>query len=273
MTKLSFWHSAVLVLLLGAISWSCKPKGEVVERGRVTANRNTDVLIDKVKENEFDSGWLTMKAAVAFENSKMSDSFKMLIRMKTDSVIWISATYYSIEVARFLITPDTVKMIDRKGDQFYIGNFSYLNEKFNVNLSFELLQSVLIGNSIGISDTTKVHSFAERGLYHLSTMKKGQMRRIEQGTRNINDIAYRNSIDPETFKIKELSVFDLRSQQSMQVVYKEFKEVGDELLPVKMAMDVLSKDVTKITVSYSKIGNQGPYKTSFRIPEKYVRIN
>ena len=56
------------------------------------------------------------------------------IRIRKDSAIFISvAPFLGIEVARILITPDHVKMVNRLESTYFVGDMKLINEKVNLN--------------------------------------------------------------------------------------------------------------------------------------------
>ena len=252
----------------------CKGKQDVTQKRGVQNIRNTETLIAKMRENEFSPDWLSLKLAVAFETPDASDSFKMYVRMKKDSVIWVSTTYYAVEVARLMITKDSVRFMDRKDDRYYEGEVGFLSDSFNLDFNFYSLQALLLGNSIGIDDSTKIRSYSKNNQYQLSSVKKRQLRKAEERGMKDEEVAYSNWLNPATFKVERVSVFDLRTSRSMEINYSNFDELEGQLFPQKLdLMLAKSGESTSVTIDYQKVNNEGPYKLSFRIPEKYERIN
>lgn len=70
------------------------------------------------------------------------------IRMDRDKAIWISITsLFNIEVARVLITPDSVKILNKFPRRELIEKpFSYIYQYVNEGMSFRTLQDILVGN-------------------------------------------------------------------------------------------------------------------------------
>jgi hypothetical protein len=68
------------------------------------------------------------------------------IRMKKDSIIWLSVTGVGLEVARGIITPDSIVFMDKIHKDYFVFNYEQLSKQYNFDLNFALLQSVIIGN-------------------------------------------------------------------------------------------------------------------------------
>ena len=66
---------------------------------------------------------------------------------RKDSAIWISVTpVLGIEVARLLVTNDSVKMMNRLNSTYFTGNFKLINKLFNADIDYDMFQSFLVGN-------------------------------------------------------------------------------------------------------------------------------
>jgi hypothetical protein len=248
---------------------SCKQHKDLQ---RPLRNRSTSYLVEKVHENEFKCKWISLKTGVAFKTDKLSDSFKMHIRMRTDSVIWISTTYYAVEVARFFITPDSVKFMDRKAKQFFVGNMEYLNQKFNLDLDFKSLQALILGNSMGIDVAVKNKSYHNDGLYHISSVGKREMRMADKGESPNYDIASSTAIYPKIFKVARTSMKDYKANKSLTVDYKKHTNIDEQLLPNLYDIQIDADKDVNATVEYLKIQTNKSLKFSFNIPEKYEQI-
>lgn len=74
----------------------------------------------------------------------------VFIRMKKDSMIWISvnATIFSYEALRVLITPDSVKVLNRRDKILQLRSVNYLKELVDLPFDFYTLQDLLLGNPI-----------------------------------------------------------------------------------------------------------------------------
>lgn len=104
-------------------------------------------VVEPVKINEVAFDYLTAKSKVSFESNKQNfDNTNVNIRMKKDSLIWISVTGVGFEVARGLITPDSIVFMDKFHKQYFVFTYEQLSKKYNFELNFALLQSVIVGN-------------------------------------------------------------------------------------------------------------------------------
>lgn len=86
------------------------------------------------------------KAKIEFEDNKHDATAH--IRIDRDKAIWISVTsLFNIEVARVLITPDSVRILNKFPRRELIEKpFSYIYQYVNPGMSFRTLQDILVGN-------------------------------------------------------------------------------------------------------------------------------
>ena len=74
----------------------------------------------------------------------------VFIRMQKDSLIWISvnATIFSYEALRVMVTPDSVKVLNKKDKIVQLRSVNYLRELVDLPFDFYTLQDFLLGNPI-----------------------------------------------------------------------------------------------------------------------------
>src|SRR5688572_9711280 len=93
-------------------------------------------VYDRIMKNRIDFNTFSAKVKVDFEGSdgKKSD-FNAFIRLKKDSVMWISIiAAFGIEGFRVLITPDSVKVINKLDKVIQLRSVEYLREVSRIPL-------------------------------------------------------------------------------------------------------------------------------------------
>lgn len=89
------------------------------------------------------------KAKMHYEGGEKSLDFVANIRIKKDSIIWVSVTVAGIvQVARAIITPDSFKAVLYTEKEVYQGPISKANQILPEGLDFYSLQNVLLGNPV-----------------------------------------------------------------------------------------------------------------------------
>ena len=141
-----FFQAKYFILFLLISFYACKQHEEVSKEK--LEHFSAKELIEQLDKNEFRFKSISTKVEIEFIDEK-STSFKAHLRVQKDSVIWISITpLFGIEMARVMITQDSVMLMNRVKAEYFKGDFAYINKMFNVELDFEMLQALLVGNSI-----------------------------------------------------------------------------------------------------------------------------
>ena len=169
----------IIPIFIGLFLYACKPQENKIKVKVKVNHRSTKFLVKKLIEKEFKFNTLSGKAAVTYDSEKKT-SFKTHLRIKKDSAIWMSITpILGIEMARVLITKDSVKIISRVDKEYFIGDFEYINKLFNVDLDYQMLEALLTGNSLDFEQNDKIRSSIDRkkNKYYISTEKKRKVRK------------------------------------------------------------------------------------------------
>ncbi|MBK7967166.1 MAG: DUF4292 domain-containing protein [Bacteroidetes bacterium] len=129
---------------------SCKSRQKAVTSPTTIVpmeNESVEELMNRLDSSAFKAEWISGKASVKTNQDGNETSFNITLRAKKDSVIWISISpLLGIEVARVMITPDSVMMLDRLHNQYQVNTFEAINKLLQLKVNFEIVQSLLYGN-------------------------------------------------------------------------------------------------------------------------------
>ena len=135
------------LLLMSIIIASCGTKKKTVklptEDDKVVANDITSTF----EMSNLNFITFSGKAKAKLEMGKESRDVTLNVRMERDKVIWVSVTaLLGIEGARILITPDSVKIMNKLHGEYLAKPFTYIYNYVNPGISFRMLQDILVGN-------------------------------------------------------------------------------------------------------------------------------
>jgi hypothetical protein len=105
---------------------------------------------DAIQKNRIDFETFSAKVKVDFEGSDgKKNDFNAFIRLRKDSVMWVSINaLLGIEAFRVLITPDSVKVMNKLDKVVQLRSVSYLKEITKLPFTFKELQDLIVGNPI-----------------------------------------------------------------------------------------------------------------------------
>jgi len=271
--KALYWFP---IIFLGTFLFSCKVQEKENVKVKVKA-RSSKFLVKKLKEKEFNFSSISAKYSIAIiDSAGKKKSFKTHLRIRKDSAIWMSITpLLGIEMARVIITKDSVKFLNRVSKEYFLGDFSYINQIFGTDLDYQMLEALLIGNSLDFEENEKIHSRVDRkkDLYYLSTEKKRKVNKeLQKEKEKIKKEAQVLWLDPVTFKIKELLLSSPETDRSLIGFYSDFQDIATQLIPYKIRFTLKSKTSTAIEINYTKFSTGKILSYPFKISSKYVQI-
>jgi len=260
----------LLTILFVVLMVSCSPSRKAIKAP--IKEEGADYLFKKLKEHELKFTWFTGKFSAEYKNGKKSTSFNGQIRIKKDSVIWLSLTPgLGIEAMRLIITQDSVKMINKLNSTYFLGNYDEVNRFLNTNIDFDILQAYLLGNDLQFYEDGKFRVTIEKGDYKLSTAARLKLKKYIRNSEE-NKRAYIQNIwlDSETFKISEADVKEISSENiKLGASYGDFENIEGQLFPKKLDVTIWADHTIKVKASFSHINVDVPLQFPFKIPSGY----
>lgn len=262
------------LLLLGIVLNACHSQQKLVKAERARLNNKSPKQLTKlVKSTDFDFEWLSLRAAARLESPKENQSFKIKLRMRKDSAIWMSVVALGVEVSRVLITTDSLKMLDRLNGKYYTGDFIFLSDRLQTDLDFQTLQALLLGNSMLWDENAKRKSSLDSTAYVLHQYSRRRQRRKNADLNApVADLFYTFWIEPSLNKVVKLSVKDPLQNKSLVAEFASFDKEGKFLLPKKQNFRVTGDEPMLLKLEYTKVVVNEPQSLPFKVSHKYERI-
>lgn len=232
-------------------------------------------LIKHIHENEFTYDWVYAKANVDANIDGKEESFDIKVRIRKDSAMLVSIQYLlGVEVAKILITRDSVKMVIYPRKQYFKGDYNYINGLLQADLDFDLLQAVLFGNSAEFydDDDLKLKPVTDRQncRYALSTERKFKLKKIEQGQREPKKSLQTMTLDPLTFKINKNEFVDVETNRIFTAFYEKYPAATDSVYaPRHVNIDIVAEKKVNLKIEYVRIEKNEPQRLTLNIPAKY----
>jgi Domain of unknown function (DUF4292) len=159
-------RTAALIILISAVS--CKSAKKIQTAITKTKTDTTQMIIvdnshadsvaviqdllKKINSNRIVSfKTFSAKVKVNYKDKEGEQpELTVFIRVQKDSLIWVSinATIFSYEALRVLITPDSIKVLNKKDKVVQLRSVGYLQELTQLPFDFFTLQDFLLGNPV-----------------------------------------------------------------------------------------------------------------------------
>jgi len=242
--------------------------------------KNSSFLLQKLKDNELDYQWLSARAATNTTIGDKKLQITMKIRIRKDSAIWMSISpALGIEMARVLITQDSIKFLNRLEKNHIASTINYLDKLAPLGINYKMLQSLFTGNNIVVQEEPesekpdKYKVEIDDGKYLLSTLKMKKYRKTVQGRKTGDVTVNRIWLQPKTFKITRSEYRNFKSNKNIVAAYDQFEEVEGKLIAHLVEVVMQADQLVTVTLNYSRVMLNKPLKMPYRIPSKYETLN
>jgi hypothetical protein len=249
--------SRTFALLFLVILTGCKVKKGIIEQATLPAPPNNSLsVLDNIIASQAKFNTLSIRAKADLEIDNNSYNATMIIHAERDKAIWISVTAPIIgEVGRAMITPDSVKILNRLEGEYVKKPFSYIHELANEQVNFNTLQAMIAGNAI------------PEVLNNKSSIEMKGRESVLSAT--IQGLIYTLNFD-EKFRLTQTDLRDNSAGQRLNVAYGDFDLVSEQTIP--QSVNVRSASPGKkinVDLKYSRIELNVPVDMPFNVPSRF----
>lgn len=257
--------SKVILLALVAFMMACKTKKKVVVvvppvSDSVVVDRKKSETLQLLQQKDVAFTTLSLKGKAVLEINGNPNDVSMNIRIRKDEGIWVSVTgFMGIEGARALITPDSIKVLNKLQGVYLKKPFNYVHRFSNQQVNFKMLQAILSGNTINELMTEGSDLQLENGVW------------VVQGEQA--ELGYRVLFNT-LMKVSENNLNDLKSWKSLKVVYGDYQNMNGALFPTSLSINSMAgTQKINLKLDFSKVESNVPVEFPFNVPGKYEVIN
>src|SRR5258708_26398932 len=251
----------LLILFCVLAILSCKAKKQLAINPKPT--EKTDPAISKlnaIKSGQTNFTTFSGKARTKLDINGSSNDVTLNIRIQKGQKIWVSVTAIAgIEVARALITPDSLFVINKLQSLYLRKPFSYIYRFTSKQVDYSSLEAILVGNAIPqlLNNGTKLQDDSGR------TILSG----------NLQELIYKLIVGPD-MRVSHTELANETEGQSLAVDNTAFIQAANRVLPsqINMASAVKSKKI-QMNMHYIKVDFDLPLEYPFSIPSSYSAAN
>ena len=220
----------------------------------------SDATYLQVKEIDFD--YFQAKAKLNYKDQDYDVKAKATIRIRKDSVIWLNFTAVGVSGGRCLIDKDSLTLLNMIKKEYYVYSYEQMSEKFNYPITFEVLQSVILGN---MPQKIKKDDKVERNLEYYRVIQPNDPFLLE------------SRVNSKTMKLESVNITQRETKNNATIQYSDFTLVDDHAFAYRALVNLfyendLGKFITNVDIEYSKAEIlDKDLKFPFHIPKKYER--
>lgn len=234
-------------------------------------------LFEKLKSTKPVFHALSTRASIDIKTDENSISLKAQVRIKKDSAIWMSfSPLLGIEAVRLLLTPDSVKFIDRLNKNYFIGTYGFFSEFYQVNFDYDMIESILLGADFNSYDEGEMKAGIDHLQYTLATANRRKIRRFVRSHADAQRVLLQNLwLDPESFKIIRLKLKEAnRDSRRLDVEYDSYTSMENgDLIPQNIMINISAEKNIRLKLKQTKLEVNTSLSFPFNIPSSYNAIH
>ncbi|MBS9767754.1 MAG: DUF4292 domain-containing protein [Flavobacteriaceae bacterium] len=296
-------YISVLFCLILIASCTIQRGENVVRKHKRMKAMSSAKLYKETVANYLDYTTINLKKInITYEEGDKKQNFRGSVRILKDSIIWLSVSKMGIEGLRVKLTPQKVALIDRLHREYLITDYSYLNDKFNVELNFYLLQNVLTNQLpeyrlVGDLPFYKNFKGKKTGKHYIFYSKKRKDKKYWKEQKNTNGNIGSTleilRITPDLMRLESIDIFEtqfftnngVEQTVNFNLKYEDYKRFNEQhLFPQKITSTIQRKlrkgktdyshDKIKLTILVERMEvNDSKLSFPFTISRKYKQIN
>jgi hypothetical protein len=240
---------------------SCKAKRALVATPPAAAPVATVKPVnpmEAVKAAQLTYTTFAAKADAKLDIDGDKNNVSLTIRINHDKEIWVSvAALLNIEVARAVITPDSILMINKLQGVYLKKPFSYIYQYASKQVSYQMLEALLTGNAAPeILKDSKASFQTNSG----NTTISG----------SLEDLVYSLMLGAD-MKVGQFNLSNQSAGQSLQANNSFFIPAGNKTAASQIDIQSTSQNKKiQVNLHYTKIDLDQPLQYPFSIPERYT---
>lgn len=221
----------------------------------------------KMQGNNLDFEHMNGEAGVDYKGQPVNIAVSSTVRWRRDSVIWMNVRKLGFTVARIQVTHDSVFVVNYLQGNYVAKNLSYIEQTFGVPLDFSILQDVLLGNPVFLTEKDKLT---------LEKSVDGDV--ILRGKDNRWKATYK--LDATNFAVKEMLFEEPATNRFLKIGYKNYAKVRmpnglqqnfSYLRTIEVESSQTGKVSVQLEIEAESLEINVPKNIKFEIPSHYER--
>lgn len=256
---------------MSAFVASCKTTKH--EQKAIQKQTEVDTIYNLMRQNQITADWLVGKFKGVYQMPDKQQVFNGQIRMKKDSVIWVSIyAVMNIEIFRLTVNPDSFIFLNKLEKTYISESNDYLVDYFGVNVDFNMLQSLILGNDFPYYETN-VFKFNDVGDgYMLSTISRRKLKEYRNESDSSKVLMQNMCINKQNFRICKQKVKIVGEDKVvLQMLYDDFENIDGQIIAKKWVLNYKENDKSFVEISFNNFELNNSTEFPFKIPSKYKR--
>ncbi len=254
------------LIIFISVFFSCNIFKKNITKNEKSENPEISTLIKNVQSEELRFQTFSAGFYGTYSDNKQKLPLKGIIKIKKDSFIWITIRpFMGIELARILLTNDSIKYIDKINNNYFEENYSYIKKKYGFSFNYKLLENCLTNKMFTYPITEKIENYL---------FSENDSSFLLQNEFTEHSIKYNHllTIDRDFYlKKNKLALKD--NSNFAEFNYSEFKQLKSKMVPYKIIINFKNTKTTgHAELNFKNIITDNTISAKFVIPKHYKRI-
>ena len=216
-------------------------------------------VFSKVAANQIQYKTLSERTTLTWDDGNTAQQFNANIRVKKDSLIWMSLGMFGFEGARALISPDSFRLANKLTNEYMVRDYNFIQSWILMPVNFEMLQQIIVGEKISINEKAKLVA-AEDSSYVLYVESDKLLEKIW--------------VDTQNYTLKKILLKDKLLKQDMTINFDSYNSLNTKPFSYKRSI-VIHRDAAtmKLSMDITKAHMDEELNFPFEVNEKYKRVD
>jgi hypothetical protein len=210
-----------------------------------------------IKARQVNFNTFSARATTKLDINGDDNNVTLNIHINKGKMIWVSITaLLGIEVARAVITPDSIKVINKLQGLYIKKPFSFIYQYASRQVNYKTIEALLVGNAMPEVLTERSRITSDLGNVTLAG--------------NLDELIY-SLVLGTNMRVTQFNLSNTDAGQALLVNNSVFIQVSNRLVPSQI--DILSTIQDKkiqANLRYTKVDFDQQLEYPFNIPERYT---
>ncbi len=250
-------YRVFVFLLLLVVLASCNRSITLITQNRDQYNNE---ILKKIGDNYLKFQTLSTRVKVESSLFDKKNSLKGQVRIKRDSVVWISLNLSSgFPVAKAVFKTDSFMIHDRVNKAYYHGKYEQFSQRFKVPLTFETIQAMLLNELISAGNGAK---------FDIKEIELDKASAYSIAAYDHLNCMYNYLVPKEILKVKSTNI--IFKDAIVDVSYDDYKkEGGNNFAQLLNAVIKTNSKEHEFSIEFSRFQVDKKTKFNFKVPKKY----
>ncbi|MGY8915725.1 MAG: DUF4292 domain-containing protein [Flavobacteriales bacterium] len=247
----------IVYSLFALLVFSCK-SNKVLTDGTLDTNLSAKTIIKNHYNNHLNFKTLSGKMKIDYSDGESSQGVSVSLRMEKDKAIWMSAP---LGVVKAYITPERVSFYNKLDNEYFDGDFLYLSNLLGVELNYEKVQNMLLGEALFDLKDGKYDTSINENNYQLKPKKSLELFKTLF------------EIEPKNFKMAAQQIAQPLKKRILEIQYKNYQKIDKRVLPNEIGIFAIDGDHTNtISIEYRNMEFNRAVNFPYKIPNGFKEI-